>query len=307
MPHPRHTLLMAALCAAAIAGPSHAQSNAQLQTPGQPTRPAPEAAQPDVPEAAQPDVDAQAALFAALGLPDMLDIMRDEGIAYGGEIATDLLGGPASADWTATVADIYDVDRMRAAAAATLATTLDGADVDAMLDFFTSDLGTEIIGLETSARRALLDDAVDLAAKDAAALARAEETARAALVGDYIATNDLIDTNVVGAMNANYAFYMGLQDGGAFGSDLTEDQILSDVYAQEPEIRATTTDWVYGFLMLAYQPLSDAELQAYIAFSDSAAGRALNVAMFDAFDQMFVTVSRELGRAAAVAMAGQDI
>ncbi|SEN25723.1 hypothetical protein SAMN04488003_11220 [Loktanella fryxellensis] len=295
MPHARTPFLIAALFGMALAGPSLAQS----QTPGQMPTP--------VPETAQPDGDAQAALFAALGLPEMLEIMRDEGIAYGDEIAADLLGGSGGADWDATVTGIYDVDRMRGGVAAALTASLDGADVDAMLAFFTSDLGVEIVGLETSARRALLDEVVDQAAKDAGALARAEQTARADLVGDYIATNDLIETNVVGAMNANYAFYMGLQDGGAFGNDLTEDQILSDVYAQEPEIRATTTDWVYGFLMLAYQPLSDEDLQSYIAFSDSAAGRALNAAMFDAFDQMFVTISRELGRASAMAMAGQDI
>ena len=253
------------------------------------------------------DAEKTAQLFDALGLPEMIAIMREEGLAYGAEIATDLLSTTTNAKWEKTVSDIYDVDRMRGGTSAALDAALAGSDVDAMLDFFTSDLGQEIITLETSARRALLDDAVDEAAKQAAGDALEAGTPRAELVTDFVATNDLIDTNVVGAMNANFAFYMGLQDGGAFEAELTEDQILADVNGQEPQIRQNTTEWVYGFLMMAYGPLSDDELQAYIDFSKTAPGQALNTAMFDAFDQMFVTISRQLGRASAQYMAGQDI
>jgi hypothetical protein len=253
------------------------------------------------------DAEQSAALFDALGLPEMIEIMREEGLAYGEEIATDLLSSTSNAKWTHTVSEIYNADRMRSGAAAALDTALAGADVDAMLDFFTSDLGREVIQLETSARRALLDDDVDAAAKQAAGDALDAETSRAAMVTEFIKVNDLIDTNVVGAMNANYGFYMGLQDGGAFDGDLNEEQILTDVNDQEPQIRQNTTEWVYGFLMMAYQPLSDDELQAYIDFSKSYAGQALNTAMFAAFDQMFVAISTELGRASAQYMSGQDI
>ncbi|WP_237062786.1 DUF2059 domain-containing protein [Loktanella sp. M215] len=253
------------------------------------------------------DAEKGAALFDALGLPEMIEIMREEGLAYGQDINDGLLSGAASAAWDKTVSDIYDVDRMRGGAAAALNTALSGKDVDAMLAFFTSDLGQEIIGLETSARRALLDDAVDTAAKEAAAIALADDTPRSRMITTFAQTNDLIDTNVVGAMNANFAFYMGLQDGGAYDSALTEDQVLADVYNQEPEIRNNTTEWVYGFLSMAYQPLSDDDLQAYIDFSRTKPGQDLNVAMFEAFDQMFVTISRDLGRASALTMAGQDI
>ena len=248
-----------------------------------------------------------AALYDALGLSEMIAIMREEGLAYGEEIASDLLSTTTNEKWDETVSAIYDVDRMRDGTAVALDVALRGKDVDAMLEFFTSDLGQEVISLETSARRALLDDAVDTAAKQAAGDALAADTPRAQLVSDFVEANDLIDTNVVGAMNANFAFYMGLQDGGAFQAELTEDQILADVTGQEPEIRQNTTEWVYGFLMLAYGPLSDDELQRYIDFSQSEAGQDLNVAMFDAFDQMFVAISRELGRASAQYMAGQDI
>ncbi len=259
------------------------------------------------PAQTETDADVHAALFTALGLPEMIDIMRAEGLDYGADIASDLLSGRADAAWADQVSAIYDTDMMRDGVARVLAASLDDADVAPMLDFFTSDVGKEVIALEISARRALLDDAVETAAKDAAAVAFADATPRSVMVDRFIAANALIDTNVVGAMNANYAFYMGLMDGGAFPNDLTEEQILTDVYTQEPEIRQSTTDWVQAFLMLAYQPLSDADLQAYTDFSTTPAGQALNTAMFAAFDQMFVAISRELGRASAVSLAGQDI
>jgi hypothetical protein len=57
-------------------------------------------------------------LLDALGVPQIVEIMREEGMAYGEEIATDLLSTSANAKWTQTVSDIFDVDQMRGGAAA---------------------------------------------------------------------------------------------------------------------------------------------------------------------------------------------
>lgn len=257
--------------------------------------------------AQQANPDTSAALFDALGLPEMLEIMRQEGIGYGEEIGTDLFADRTNAQWTDIVSQIYDVDRMTAEVAAELDAALVGDDVGAMVTFFTSEPGRTIVSLEVSARRALLDEAVEEASKEAAALAMMDETDRYGLVKSYVETNDLIETNVVGAMNSNYAFYIGLMQGGAFPAELTEDQILTDVWSQEPEIRANTTEWVYSFLMMAYQPLSDAELETYIAFSESDAGQDLNDALFAAFDGMFEDISRQLGFASSQFMIGDEI
>jgi hypothetical protein len=95
----------------------------------------------------------------------------------------------------------------------------------------------------------------------------------------------------MGAMNANYAFYMGLVEGDAFEEDLTEAGDPADVWSQEAEIRADTEEWVYSYLTLAYAPLSDEDIDAYIALSRTAEGRALNRALFGTFDD-FSSTSR---------------
>jgi len=247
------------------------------------------------------------ALINALGLPELLEIMRTEGLAYGYSIGTDLFPSEPGADWEELVSAIYDLDRMQTRVAADFSQALEGDDIDAMLAFFNSEPGRTIIGLEVSARAALLDDAVEDASKEAAAIAIADEDPRMDLIEEYSNANDLVETNVVGALNSNYAFYTGLLEGGAFPQSLSEDEILADVWRQEPEIRASTTEWVYSFLYLAYQPLSDDDLETYIAFSQTEAGQQVNGALFDAFDGMFEDISRNLGRASSRFMTRQEL
>ena len=95
--------------------------------------------------------------------------------------------------------------------------------------------------------------------------------------------------------------------GGAFAQPMSESDMLAEVWGQESAIRQETADWLFPFLTLAYQPLTDADLDSYIAFSVSAAGKKANAAIFAAFDAMFVHVSQELGQSAARLMAGQAI
>jgi len=246
-------------------------------------------------------------LFDLLRMSEILEIMRLEGVGYGDTIGQDLFGGEPSADWDRQVERIYTFDRMVEVVRDDFASSLEGVDVDPMLTFFGSDQGQMFITLEISARRALLDDAVEEASKDAAAIAAADEDERYMMVGEFVESNNLIEANVAGALNSNLAFYEGLVDGGAFQGTLTEEQILTDVWSQESDIRENTTEWIYSFLFLAYQPVEDTDLEAYIAFSQSEAGVAFNRAMFTSFDRLFVGISRELGRAAANEMTSTEL
>jgi len=247
------------------------------------------------------------ALFQAMQLPAIIAIMREEGLASGGELADQMFPGGAPSDWATAVSTIYDADRMTAEVQAALDVALDGQDIAPMLAFFTAEPGASIVTLEVAARRALLDDAVEQAAKEVAAVAMADATARFQLVSRFATANDLVETNVIAAMNSNIAYYMGLMQGGALGGAMTEDQVLTDVYGQEAEIRATTTEWVFSFLMLAYDPVSDADLEAYVAFSESPAGQVLNRGLFNAFDRTFQDISRALGLATAQYMITQEL
>ena len=246
-------------------------------------------------------------LFDLLMLPEIIEIMRQEGVSYGDTIGADLFAGETSAEWDMTVAQIYDPEVMVGMVRRDFELSLAEADLDPMLAFFGSPQGQQIVSLEVSARRAFLDDAVEEAGEDAAAIALADNDPRMALVGEFIEINNLVEANVAASLNTNLAFYDGLVAGRAFGGALSEEQILSDVWGQEADIRESTTEWLNSFLFMAYSPLDDADLEAYIAFSQTDAGGQINRAMFDSFDELFMGISRALGRAAAAEMTTQDL
>lgn len=248
------------------------------------------------------------AIHEALHLPEVIAIMAEEGIADGVGMAESLFpSGQVPQQWTDMVESIYRTPEMEAQILADLTESLQGEDLAAIRTFVESAAGQQMAELETAARRAMIDEEVEQAAKEAAAVALADDSPRLALLRRYAEANDLVEANVAGAMNSNYAYFMGLLDGGAMQREMTESDVLSDIWSQEPQIRSDTVEWVYSFLLKAYEPASDADLEAMIAFSESDPGRALNRALFAAFDARFVEISRALGLAAARYMTTSEL
>ncbi|MBJ3762849.1 DUF2059 domain-containing protein [Maribius pontilimi] len=258
------------------------------------------------PALAAPSAATQA-LFDALRLGDVIAIMRQEGVEYGADLEAEMFPGDGGPAWAAAVDTIYDAAAMERGILDGLDTRLEDDDAEELADFFTSEPGQTIVDLEIEARRAMRDSDVEEAAEERAMQMRQDGSERMDLIEDFIAANGLIEQNIAGALNSNFAFYRGLDEGNAFEVPMTEDQMIMDVWAQEPEIRDDTEQWVYGYLTLAYQPLSDGDLEAYIALSQTDAGQALNDALFAAFDVVYSDISRQLGARAADFMQGEDI
>lgn len=263
---------------------------------------------------AQTTVEAPAAeasvdrLGEVLQLDALFQVLRDEGLGHGEVLEADMFPSGGGAEWDAALSRIYDVARLRTGFAAALEQSL-GSDPEAVAEitaFFASDLGQRILSLEIEARRAFLDTASEEAAQVAADDAAAARAPRVDQLRRMIEAADLLEMNVAGALSGNLAFMTGMASTGAYGA-MPTDQILSDVWAQEDQIRADTSTWLYSYLGLAYHPLTEAEMESYIAFWESPAGQRLNAALFQAFDTVFREVSLELGKAAGTAMQGRDI
>jgi len=248
-------------------------------------------------------------LAEALQIDALFDVLRDEGLAYGGSIEADLLAGGGGPGWNDAVSAIYDVPKLRAGfdAAFALALADDPQAVTEITAFFTSDLGQRIVGFEIDARRAFLDIAMEEAARVAADTAGAGRDPKVALIAQMIAASDLIEMNVAGGLTGNLAFMTGMNETGSYGPAMPPEALMSEVWAQEEQIRAETTSWLQAYLGLAYFPLTEAELSTYVAFWESPAGQHLNAALFTAFDAVFTQVFYDLGRATGLAMVGSDI
>ncbi len=71
-------------------------------------------------------------------------------------------------------------------------------------------------------------------------------------------------------------------------------------------MRQTTVEWLFAFQLLAYAQVTNAELESYVTLSETEAGRAVNAALFAAFDQMLADLSYDTGAAAAIFIVGED-
>jgi len=246
-------------------------------------------------------------LLDALQLNAIFAVMQEEGVAYGNDLDREMLNNAGGKKWQKAVDAIYEPDRIWDTFLTRFSTELEHEEIDAMVAFFGSALGQRIVSLEISARREMLDKAVEEASLETLRNMRRGGHPRLAMLKAFIAANDLVEYNVMGAMNSNYAFYIGMIDGRAFDYELSESDVLEDIWSQEAEIRTDTEEWLYSYLALAYEPLSDEELQAYIDFSRTKAGRVLNVAIFAGFDDVFTNVSKALGLTTAQFLQGEEL
>ncbi|QGX98544.1 DUF2059 domain-containing protein [Roseovarius faecimaris] len=245
------------------------------------------------------------ALMQVLRVQDTIEIMQEEGALYGGEIARDLIPDVDPTLWSGVIEKIYDEAKMHEVLEAGFTTALTDTDLAPIMAYFTTDEVRDILALELSARRAFLDREteayaaarwLELSGKDSSLVSQVEE-----LIND----SDLVERNVMGTLNADLMFYQGLTEGGAF--ELSEEEILADVWANEEELRRSTREWLQSFLLMSYQPVDAATLEEYAAFWRTEAGQDLNRAIFVAFDQMYEDLAYLLGLAIAEQMQIEEL
>lgn len=244
-------------------------------------------------------------LVDLLRLTELANILREEGLVSARDLNEELLNGEGAAGWQVQIEAIYDPARIVESVRRGLNQTLNAQTLESAVDFFASDLGSRIVTLENTARRAIMDPDVESAARLRVAEARDTNDPRLAMIEGFVASSDMIERNVVTTMNSNFQYLRGLSDGDAIA--MSEAEMLADVAGQEENIRDDTTGWLLGYMLMAYSPLNDAELQRYIEFSATPAGQALNSGLFDGFGRAYEDISYALGRAAALNMTAQEL
>lgn len=243
-------------------------------------------------------------LYEVMRTRELLQVMAEEGLAEAEGLQDDMLGGRGGLAWNQGLARIYSVSAMEATFRATFNAELAKDDITPLIEFFSADTGQRVVRFEIEGRRAISDDAVEEAAKTAY-LQLAPEGTRLKLLTEFLELNDLVELNVAGAMTTNLAFFRGMAEGGGFEMD--EATMLEQVWGQEGELRANTTEWVTAYLTFAYARLSDEELAAYIEISETKAGRALNRALFTGFYDVFTGISYDLGEMASRFMVTEEL
>ncbi|WP_424939921.1 hypothetical protein [Aliiroseovarius sp. S253] len=235
-------------------------------------------------------------LWALLGMPEMVSILHDEGLAMALTSDMDLLGHEGGPRWEAAVQQIYDEKALQGELHAQLEQQLAQTHLVALCDFYKREDMQDVILHEIAARRAFLDISFEQTARN-----RWIQGDTSDMLDDtirvYVDQNDLIELNVMGSLNSNLVFLNALNQSmpDAVGQ-MSEQDILSHVWSQEIDIRTDTTEWIYAYLHTAYEPVDPAVLERYVAFSATEAGQALNQALFAAFDALYLRLSGDLGR-----------
>jgi hypothetical protein len=245
-------------------------------------------------------------LMRAAQLEPLMQIVATEGARHGLGLEASLFPGRGGAAWGSAVAAIQAPERLTRRLSDIITAALPSDAAADVATFLSQGPGARVVAREVTARREMLDGAVEAEAKRVSAAARAERDPRAALIDEVIDALDLVAANVSGGLNANFAFYRGLGDGGALKARLTESEMLAMVWGQEETVRRSTEDWLRSYLDRAYAPLPEDDLRDYLDFAESSAGKRYFSAMFAGFGTVFEETSYELGRAAAAFMVAED-
>ncbi|WP_010138996.1 DUF2059 domain-containing protein [Oceanicola sp. S124] len=246
----------------------------------------------------------EARLYDLMGLPEMVETMRLEGLAMSADLAESYLDAPAGPAFREMVLRIYDPPRMNATLREAFEEGL-GVPGQGVMAFYASPAGQQVVAAELATRRAFLEPGAERAAERAAELTQVEQPQLYAQVSAFIEANDLIDRNLGGALTANAHFYFGLVEGGAFALD--EDEIFADVWQQEEATRIETELWLRAFLTAAYRDLSQDDMARYLALSESPEGQRLNAALFDAYAVLYNQIYHALGLSVSTLLSGEEL
>ncbi|WP_171098956.1 DUF2059 domain-containing protein [Ruegeria sp. HKCCD7255] len=242
-------------------------------------------------------------LAKAMHLADVAEILRTEGLEQGKDLNETLLNGRAGQYYEEQIDLLFDETRLHDQIASALDRKMTDAQIEKAAIFFESELGQSIVTLENAARRAFWDEQIE-----DYAIASYRDADRDSpfyrLIEEYIRLNNLIELNVQGSMSAHYNFYLGLSEGR--DSFASSDSFLLGLLDDEVS-KAETTEWLFSFLLMAYRPLSEAELRENIAFSRTETGRALNRALFAGFDDIFDGIWYQLGTAVSKEINASDL
>lgn len=198
-------------------------------------------------------------------------------------------GGPVFFD---TVRKLNDPERLAPRFETLLMEKLTDQQVEALLLFFDSELGQEIVELEMSAREVMFDEQIEESVKQQVGQSGPPE-----LVVRMMEEGDLVERNVRDSMSSLRQFYLGQIDGGQ--PDLSKSDVDALLSETEDYVRNDTQIWLESFLTFAYSPLEEEELKTYVELWETQTGKAYDTALFYAFATLFDEIGFATGQLVA--------
>ena len=245
-------------------------------------------------------------LFKALHMDEIVEIIRAEGIEEATRTAEIYLRSKGkNGTFRSDIDILYDPKNLSTFLVEGIANRLSKKDVELVLVFYNGSLGAKIAQLEASARLAISDNAIKSMAIETAKSAGSKDLQRYKMLKENINELELVEYNMKGALASQYGFLTALSRSADI--NLSQDRILSMLSGSEEELREEVSAWLMGYSYMAYQPLSDDDLQLYLDFLMSTSGKALNAALFDVFNALSVKTASALGGFIASSRQARDL
>lgn len=176
--------------------------------------------------------------------------------------------------WTAAARENFQTEAMFADVTEAMAGGLDAGQMAALEAFYSSPLGLEITAMEVAAQRAEMALQVKTEGADILRGLIAREDPRLEQLTQLIEALAAVETGLAMAESLNHAVLSGMSASGQMPYKLSSGQIDAMVAAQRGLMRGAIQEQLFVSMAYSYQTLSDDDLDAYIAFLQTDAGRA---------------------------------
>ena len=244
-------------------------------------------------------------LYQLLHLDELVDIVSEEGLADANATADAYLQGVTRGGFGASIAKIYDKNSLTSRVKAMFAKALPARSADRIIALSHTHLGREVRQREESSRRAITDPSIEDYVIELVLEAEARGKRRPQLLRSAIKEMDWVKQNLAGAFEARFAFLEAVSQ--VEGLQLDQGQIFTLMQSDQEALSKEIEEWLLGYMHMAYSPLSDDELTAYLAFQTSPEGMDLNAALFDTFNKLTTENAQKLGQFTASALSAQDL
>ena len=115
-------------------------------------------------------------------------------------------------------------------------------------------------------------------------------------IGRMIVAMDMVNSGTALAMNLSYAMMSGMASSGKMPGDFSEDRILGMLESQREMMEQQIIRSTIEEAAFTYRDISDADMDAYIAFLESDLGQKLYNILNAALVDVLTNASRKFGR-----------
>ncbi|MCP5086294.1 MAG: DUF2059 domain-containing protein [Rhodobacteraceae bacterium] len=177
--------------------------------------------------------------------------------------------------WKEASDEVFDADKLLEALIQTNAEAFSEQDYNELVAYYSSGLGRRVTELERATQTAEGEAAIEEIGATLVAELFEENPERLKQIKQTYDQLGTEDSSVAAAMNFGYALIVGMASAEGKPSTVTDEEILSMLQKQEPQLRAQIQERMMLSAAYTYRDLTNTEMDGYIEFLGRPVARKL--------------------------------